>query len=100
MTIAIALFTSFLVSRTVTPALCYKFLKPEQEASTDHAELVYRTDGMEPSADMNLSIEVTKSRCGGYWDIGRIFIAIGAVDLYWIAHLGSVDRDGVSAGFR
>lgn len=31
-TIAIALFTSFLVSRTVTPALCYKFFKPEQEA--------------------------------------------------------------------
>ena len=31
-TIAIALFTSFFVSRTVTPALCYKFLKPEQEA--------------------------------------------------------------------
>lgn len=30
-TIAIVLFTSFLVSRTVTPALCYKFLKPEQE---------------------------------------------------------------------
>jgi len=31
-TIAIALFTSFLVSRTVTPALCYKFLRPEPEA--------------------------------------------------------------------
>ena len=31
-TIAISLFTSFFVSRTVTPALCYKFLKPEQEA--------------------------------------------------------------------
>jgi CzcA family heavy metal efflux pump len=31
-TIAIALFTSFFVSRTVTPALCYKFLKAEQEA--------------------------------------------------------------------
>ncbi|MCP9438490.1 MAG: efflux RND transporter permease subunit [Nitrospira sp.] len=30
-TIAIALFTSFFISRTVTPALCYKFLKPEQE---------------------------------------------------------------------
>jgi len=30
--IAISLFTSFFVSRTVTPALCYKFLKPEQEA--------------------------------------------------------------------
>ncbi|HEX9156083.1 MAG TPA: efflux RND transporter permease subunit, partial [Nitrospira sp.] len=32
LTIAIALFTSFFVSRTVTPALCLKFLKPEQEA--------------------------------------------------------------------
>src|SRR5499426_2275355 len=32
LTIAIALFTSFFVSRTVTPALCYKFLKPEAEA--------------------------------------------------------------------
>ncbi len=31
-TIAIALFTSFFVSRTVTPALCFKFLKPEHEA--------------------------------------------------------------------
>ncbi len=30
-TIAIALFTSFFVSRTVTPALCYRFLKPERE---------------------------------------------------------------------
>lgn len=28
-TIAISLFTSFFVSRTITPALCYKFLKPE-----------------------------------------------------------------------
>ncbi|CBK40494.1 Acriflavin resistance protein acrB [Nitrospira defluvii] len=32
LTIAIALFTSFFVSRTVTPALCYRFLKPEEEA--------------------------------------------------------------------
>ncbi|HJS66425.1 MAG TPA: efflux RND transporter permease subunit, partial [Nitrospiraceae bacterium] len=31
-TIAISLFTSFFVSRTVTPALCYKFLGPEQES--------------------------------------------------------------------
>src|SRR5439155_1722651 len=31
-TITIALFTSFFVSRTVTPALCYKFVKPEHEA--------------------------------------------------------------------
>ena len=32
LTIAISLFTSFFVSRTVTPALCYKYLKPEAEA--------------------------------------------------------------------
>jgi len=32
LTIAIALFTSFFISRTVTPCLCYKFVKPEQEA--------------------------------------------------------------------
>ena len=32
LTIAIALFTSFFVSRTVTPALCYRFLRSEQEA--------------------------------------------------------------------
>ncbi|MDE3017685.1 MAG: efflux RND transporter permease subunit, partial [Nitrospirota bacterium] len=32
LTIAISLFTSFFISRTVTPALCYKFLKPEPEA--------------------------------------------------------------------
>jgi CzcA family heavy metal efflux pump len=31
-TITIALFTSFFVSRTVTPALCYKFVNPEQES--------------------------------------------------------------------
>jgi CzcA family heavy metal efflux pump len=33
LTIAIALFTSFFISRTVTPCLCFKFLKPEQEAA-------------------------------------------------------------------
>ena len=32
LTIAIALFTSFFVSRTVTPALCFKFLNTEEES--------------------------------------------------------------------
>lgn len=32
LTIAISLFTSFFISRTVTPALCYRFVKPEHEA--------------------------------------------------------------------
>ncbi len=31
-TIAISLFTSFFVSRTVTPVLCFKFVKPEDES--------------------------------------------------------------------
>ncbi|HET9961902.1 MAG TPA: efflux RND transporter permease subunit, partial [Nitrospiraceae bacterium] len=35
LTIAIALFTSFFVSRTVTPVLCYRFLKSEQHAHRD-----------------------------------------------------------------
>src|SRR6185295_196533 len=30
--IAVSLFTSFFISRTVTPVLCYKFLKAEQES--------------------------------------------------------------------
>lgn len=34
MTIAIALFTSFFISRTVTPVLCYRFLKPEETYET------------------------------------------------------------------
>jgi CzcA family heavy metal efflux pump len=33
LTIAISLFTSFFISRTVTPCLCYRFLKQEQEAA-------------------------------------------------------------------
>src|ERR687891_626843 len=32
LTIAISLFTSFFISRTVTPALCFKYVKPEDEA--------------------------------------------------------------------
>ena len=33
LTIAISLFTSFFISRTVTPCLCYKFLRPEEDAA-------------------------------------------------------------------
>ncbi|MCP9446054.1 MAG: efflux RND transporter permease subunit [Nitrospira sp.] len=42
LTIAIALFTSFFISRTVTPVLCYKFLKPDGEALRDMPTWVAR----------------------------------------------------------
>ena len=50
LTIAIALFTSFFVSRTVTPALCYRFLRSEQEAHRRLAGLVRDDHAMEPTA--------------------------------------------------
>jgi CzcA family heavy metal efflux pump len=74
-TIAIALFTSFLVSRTVTPALCYKFLKPEQD--------VRRTMPSWFAAMMEWSRRRYESLDRGYeeslhWVLGhrRIFIAM------------------------
>jgi CzcA family heavy metal efflux pump len=39
LTITVALFASFFVSRTVTPLLCYKALKPEREADLDSKKL-------------------------------------------------------------
>ena len=48
LTIAIALFTSFFVSRTVTPALCFKFLKPEQESHRSMPAWFVQPDGLEP----------------------------------------------------
>ena len=41
-TIAIALFASFGVSRTVTPLLCWKFLKPEKEHDPNSKKLTDR----------------------------------------------------------
>ncbi len=35
LTISVALFASFFVSRTVTPLLCYKIIRPESEKGTD-----------------------------------------------------------------
>jgi CzcA family heavy metal efflux pump len=42
LTITVALFASFFVSRTVTPLLCYKVLKPEREANPESRKLTDR----------------------------------------------------------
>lgn len=42
LTIAVALFASFFVSRTVTPLLCYKFLHAEREADPNSKNLSHR----------------------------------------------------------
>jgi CzcA family heavy metal efflux pump len=40
LTITVALFASFFVSRTVTPLLCYKALKPEREPDPNSKKLI------------------------------------------------------------
>ncbi len=42
LTIAIALFASFFVSRTVTPLLCYKIMKPEEELDPNSRKFLDR----------------------------------------------------------
>ncbi len=41
-TIAVALFASFFVSRTVTPLMCYRFLGAEREADPDSPKLSHK----------------------------------------------------------
>ena len=41
-TIAVALFASFFVSRTVTPLMCYKYLNAEREADPNSPKLSHR----------------------------------------------------------
>ena len=40
LTISVALFASFFVSRTVTPLLCYRILQPEKETEAETADLI------------------------------------------------------------
>jgi CzcA family heavy metal efflux pump len=83
-TIAIALFTSFLVSRTVTPALCYRFLKPEQEAQRSMPSWL--------AAVMKWSRTRYESLDRGYedslqWILGHRKILIIAVTLIFLGSL-------------
>ncbi len=90
-TIAIALFTSFLVSRTVTPALCYKFLRPEQESTRALpgwlATLMewsrHRYDSLDKSYEESLR-----------WVLGHRRLFIMTVLLIFIGSLALIPRIG------
>ena len=90
-TIAISLFTSFFVSRTVTPALCYKFLKPEQEAHQSMPRWFVRV--------MEWSRERYESLDRGYeeslrWVLAHRRIFIGGILLLFAASLALVPKIG------
>ena len=96
-TIAISLFTSFFVSRTVTPALCYKFLKPEQESHRSMPAWFVRL--------MDWSRQRYESLDKGYeaslrWVLAHRWRFIIGVLLLFAASLGvgAHDRHGVFAG--
>ncbi len=90
-TIAISLFTSFFVSRTVTPALCYKFLKPEQEAHKSMPRWFVRM--------MDWSRERYESLDRGYedslrWVLAHRTLFIGGILLLFAASLALVPKIG------
>lgn len=90
-TIAISLFTSFFVSRTVTPALCYKFLKPEQEAHKSMPRWFVRL--------MDWSRERYESLDRGYedslrWVLAHRTLFIGGILFLFAASLALVPKIG------
>jgi len=90
-TIAIALFTSFLISRTVTPALCYKFLKPEQEAH--RAMPGWWVRGMKWSRDRYESLDRSYED-SLRWVLGHRRMFIAAVVLIFAGSLALVPLIG------
>ncbi len=90
-TIAISLFTSFFVSRTVTPALCYKLLKPEQEAHKSMPRWFVRM--------MDWSRERYESLDRGYedslrWVLAHRTLFIGGILVLFASSLALVPKIG------
>ena len=90
-TIAISLFTSFFVSRTVTPALCYRFLKPEQESRRSMPPWLARL--------MDWSRERYESLDRGYeeslrWVLAHRRLFIGGILLFFAASLALTPKIG------
>ncbi|THJ22661.1 MAG: efflux RND transporter permease subunit [Nitrospira sp. CG24E] len=90
-TIAISLFTSFFVSRTVTPALCYRFLKPEQESR--------RSMPLWLAGLMDWSRERYESLDRGYeeslrWVLAHRRLFIGGILLFFTASLALAPKIG------
>jgi CzcA family heavy metal efflux pump len=84
LTIAIALFTSFFVSRTVTPALCFKFLKPEHEVQRSMpgsvSRLMDRTRLLYERMDRRYQEMLS-------WALAHRKILIGSILLFFVASL-------------
>ncbi|MCP9474096.1 MAG: efflux RND transporter permease subunit [Nitrospira sp.] len=91
LTIAIALFTSFFISRTVTPALCYKFLKPEGEALRDMPARVARI--MEWSRDRYAALD-RSYEASLQWVLRHRRLFISAVLVIFAGSLALLPRIG------
>jgi len=87
LTIAISLFTSFFISRTVTPALCFKFLKPEQEAHRGMpgwwVGFMERTRRWYETIDDHYQQALT-------WTLARRKTLIGVILLVFVSSLGLI----------
>ena len=90
-TIAIALFTSFFISRTVTPALCYKFLKPEKEAHRSMPGWFVRM--MEWSEAKYAALDAQYERALA-WVLGHKKALVGAVATVFVVSLALVPLIG------
>ncbi|MCP9464311.1 MAG: efflux RND transporter permease subunit [Nitrospira sp.] len=91
LTIAIALFTSFFISRTVTPALCYKFLKPEQEAHRSLPTWMRRI--MDWSRDRYAALDEAYE-AALQWVLEHRRIFISAIVVFFVGSLALVPRIG------
>src|SRR5881628_2691938 len=91
LTITIALFTSFFVSRTVTPALCYKFVKPEREAQRSLPDWLARflewSRGKYEMMDTGYQMLLT-------WSLSHRRTLIGTVVLVFVGSLALVPLIG------
>ncbi|MBI4402505.1 MAG: efflux RND transporter permease subunit [Nitrospirae bacterium] len=90
-TIAFALFTSFFVSRTMTPALCYKFLKPEREALRSMPDWWVRF--MDWSRDRYEAIDERYQQTLS-WALAHRKILIGAIVLFFAGSMALVPLIG------
>ena len=86
-TIAISLFTSFFISRTVTPALCFKYLKPEQEAHRGMpgwwVRFMERTRRWYEAIDDRYQQALT-------WTLAHKKILVGGIVLVFVSSLGLI----------
>lgn len=83
-TIAIALFTSFFISRTVTPTLCYRFLKPEHEAQRT---MPSRLAAVAEWSRTRYEALDRSYECALEWVLGHRTILIGTVLLIFLGSL-------------